>query len=132
MKFNIRIKLIHQPSAANPNGRATLFRLTYILPAPHSKSSIHELKLLGLPISFHRIFSFDSFSPSIHNSLYDTCGGRISPRISSRSITDGAKIYFCYRRCCFLTWEGRSCLLHRLSPRKSWLQSHPAKVRSVP
>src|SRR5229473_483503 len=49
-----------------------------------------------------------------------------------RASKDGAKIYFCNRRCCFLTWKRRSGLLNRLSPRKSRFQSHPAKVRSVP
>src|SRR5206468_10414712 len=45
--------------------------------------------------------------------------------------TDGAKIYICYRRCCFLTWQGRSSFLHRLSPRKSRLQSQHSKMRSL-
>src|SRR5262249_40042586 len=46
--------------------------------------------------------------------------------------TDGAKIYICYRRCCFLTGKRRSRLLDWLSPRKSRFQSHPSKMRSVP
>src|SRR6267143_6841738 len=54
------------------------------------------------------------------------------PGVGTRAIKDGAKIYFCNRRCCFLTWEGRSCLLYRLSPRKSRIQSHTAEMRSVP
>src|SRR5262245_45210213 len=45
--------------------------------------------------------------------------------------TDGAKIYFCYRRCCFLTWKRRSSLLDRLPPRKSRFQSYPSEMRSV-
>ena len=44
---------------------------------------------------------------------------------------DGAKIYFCYWRSCFLTRKRRSSLLNRLSPRKSRFQSHPSEVRSV-
>src|ERR1700726_5283795 len=108
------------------------FSLTSHTSAPQLQKFHPQINTPHHVISFPRIFSFDTFSPSIHNSLYVTCGGRISPRFSSRSITDGAKIYFCYRRCCFLTGKRRSCLLHRLSPRKSRLQSHPAKVRSVP
>ena len=49
-----------------------------------------------------------------------------------RALMDGAKIYFCYRWCCFLTRKRRSGLLNRLSPRKSRFQSHPSEVRSVP
>ena len=41
------------------------------------------------------------------------------PCSSARGYLDGAKIYLCYRRCGFLTWERRCCLLYRLSPRKS-------------
>src|SRR5882762_3961483 len=54
------------------------------------------------------------------------------PGVGTRSIKDGAKIYFCNRRSCILTGKRRSCLLDRLSPRKSRFQSHPAKMRSVP
>src|SRR5580704_14224987 len=52
--------------------------------------------------------------------------------IPNASCMDGAKIYFCYRRCCFLTWKGSCSFLHRLSPRKSRFQSHPSEMRSVP
>src|SRR5256886_17314035 len=48
-----------------------------------------------------------------------------------RSYTDGAEIYFCQRRCCFLTGKRRSSLLDWLSPRKSRFPSHPSKMRSV-
>src|ERR1700730_900406 len=45
---------------------------------------------------------------------------------------DGAKIYICYRWCCFFSGQGRSCLLNRLSPRKSRFQDHDSKMRPVP
>ena len=41
--------------------------------------------------------------------------------IPNAGCMDGAKIYFCYRRCCFLTRKGSCSFLHRLSPRKSRL-----------
>src|SRR5580693_9565384 len=71
-----------------------------------------------------------------HNCVYVTPAEvgqarRVRQVSESRPTKDGAKIYFCYRRCCFLSWERRSCLLHRLSPRKSRFQSHPSEVRSV-
>src|SRR6202162_660116 len=125
----------HQFTTHPPQSSArgmNAFLLTSHTSAPQPQKFHSQTKTTPHVVSFHCIFPFDTFSPSIHNSLYVTCGGRISPRFDSRSITDGAKIYSCYWRCCFLTGKRRSCLLHRLSPRKSRLQSHPAKVRSVP
>ena len=52
--------------------------------------------------------------------------------IPNAGCMDGAKIYFCYRRCCFLTWKGSCSFFHRLSPRKSRFQSHLTEMRSVP
>lgn len=45
--------------------------------------------------------------------------------------TDGAKIYLCYRRSCFLTGKRRRSLLDRLPPRKPRFPSHTSKMRSV-
>src|ERR1700722_16432187 len=52
--------------------------------------------------------------------------------IPNAGCMDGAKIYFCYWRCCFLTRKGSCRFLHRFSPRKSRFQSHLTEMRSVP
>src|SRR5713101_7139492 len=77
-------------------------------------------------------FRFDRIASSYDNYVYVTPAEGKQARRSNAGYKDGAKIYFCNRRSCFLTWKGRSCLLYRLSPRKSRLQSHPAEMRSVP
>src|SRR6267143_542046 len=75
---------------------------------------------------------FDRIASSYDNYVYVTpVEGKQAWRRNA-GYKDGAKIYFCNRRCCFLTRKGRSCLLYRLSPRKSRFQSHPAEMRSVP
>src|SRR5208283_4670797 len=63
-----------------------------------------------------------------------SCGGSISSDLlgADASDPDGAKIYLCNWRCSLLTWQGRCSILHRLSPRESWLQNHHPKMRSVP
>src|SRR5215468_9576010 len=53
--------------------------------------------------------------------------GKLRGLSEPQAVKDGAKIYLCYRRCCFLTWKGRCCLLHRLSSRKSRFQGHPSE-----
>src|SRR6266849_11142006 len=75
---------------------------------------------------------FDRIATSDDNYAYVTPVEGKQARRRNAGYKDGAKIYFCNRRSCFLTWEGRSGLLHRLSPRKSRFQSHPAEMRSVP
>src|SRR5882762_11451953 len=75
---------------------------------------------------------FDRFASSDDNYAYVTPVEGNQARRGNAGYKDGAKIYFCNRRCCFLTWKGRSCLLYRLSPRLSRFQSHPAEMRSVP
>src|ERR1022692_2101214 len=125
MCFFFFFLMIRRPPRSTLFPYTTLFRSTShtsvaLLQKFHPKFD-PQIKTFPDVIKFRRIFPFDTFCASIHNSLYVTCGGPISPRLSSRSITDGAKIYFCYRRCCFLTGKRRSCLLHRLSPRKSRL-----------
>src|SRR6266478_931666 len=75
---------------------------------------------------------FDRIATSYDNYVYVTPAEGKQARRRNAGYKDGAKIYFCNRRSCFLTWKGRSCLLYRLSPRKSRFQSHPAEMRSVP
>src|ERR1700675_2498152 len=75
---------------------------------------------------------FDRIATSYDNYAYVTPVEGKQARRRNAGYKDGAKIYFCNRRCCFLTREGRSCLLYWLSPRKSRFQSHPAEMRSVP
>src|SRR6266704_5864497 len=75
---------------------------------------------------------FDRLASSGHNCMYvNPVEGRQARRRNA-GYTDGAKIYFCHRRCCFLTGKRRSGLLNLLSPRKSWIQSHPSEMRYVP
>src|SRR6266571_8918268 len=76
----------------------------------------------------HRV-GFDRTAGSEHNYMYvNPVEGRQARR-KTPGCTDGAKIYICYRRSCFLTGKRRSGLLNRLSPRKSRLPSHPSKMR---
>src|SRR5438876_7127769 len=86
------------------------------------------------PNVVHRRKEFDLTGGQVPNIIVCTSILWRADKPGSRTpgFTDGAKIYLCNRRCCFLTWKGRSCLLYRLSPRESRFQSHPAKVRSVP
>src|ERR1700674_4710648 len=80
----------------------------------------------------NRRVRFDRIPGCGHNSLYvNPVEGRQARRRHA-GYKDGAKIYFCYRRCCFLTGKRRSSLLDWLSPRKSRFQSHPAEMRPVP
>src|SRR5256886_11244595 len=74
---------------------------------------------------------FDRFASSDDNYAYVTPVEGKQARRRNAGYKDGAKIYFCNRRSCILTWKRRSCLLYRLSPRESQFQSHAAKMRSV-
>ena len=119
----------------------------------HSKTNPHRgkkfratCKIIRAPLCF-LVPRF--YFPSSLNSFFDLTPARIPTIIMRTSLLwradklahweipnagcmDGAKIYFCYRRCCFLTWKGSCLFLHRLSPRKSRFQSHLTEMRSVP
>src|SRR6267378_3981439 len=52
--------------------------------------------------------------------------------VSRPELTDGAKVYICYRWCCFLPWQRRSSSVDWLPARKPRSPSYPPKVRSLP
>ena len=87
---------------------------------PGSPNKFFDLTLARIPMIIMR------------TSLLWRADKRAHWEIPNAGCMDGAKIYFCYRRCCFLTWKGSCSFLYRLSPRKSRFQSHPTEMRSVP
>src|SRR5690348_5731193 len=84
------------------------------------------------PLLAGKMRGFDRTAGSEDNCLYVNPVEVRQARSQSLGYTDGAKIYFCNRRCCFLTGKRRSSLLDWLSPRKSRFSSHTSKMRSIP
>src|SRR5437660_11716511 len=98
----------------------------YYKPVPDENVSLPQSE----KITFLRDKEFDLTGSRVPNIIVCTSILWRADKPGSRTpgFTDGAKIHLCNRRCCFLTWKGRSCLLYRLSPRKSRFQSHPPEM----